>query len=1145
LLIGRLTAKGGTFMKLSKAFVRLALVRSLIAIITSAGLVGCSQPNGNAPSTMRFELPDLSSLRQAGNTASKAGDNSALDDSYVYQRVMINVTGPNIPQPIVRIWDQGQNGVGAVPPSSFEITVPKGSSRLIQILIAAGKSSTPGMVLLYGDNVVTLQNDVENADITVKAVSVQGNADGGIAGRYLLADGTGPTGKVDMRFVAPGKPPMIVQQTEIHGGWFNFFAASGLTFQYILEDGRDLFPGYSIDDINAVPGLPRNMLVTVPSNFRQQNGGWTASNPWRLHLGFFGEGAAGHYMCYDASASPMANLKTAADGLTSVPWSGASAPTAAQAGVAKGGVAVAGGNCPALGSLYTNWIKFDQTSVSDTHQALPIRGPFQALSTAGGGATFVQAQTTANVVNVSWAYLPGTTGSSRVSGVGLFVRTLAAAPTNNGGGKSDIEADDGILCNHLTETAFVKQPFTLYNRYPLQNGGAGLQAVALSSVSTTDFNAGKVQFALCPYSDARQDYFNGGVSYGGGNNNGGANQNQLKLVHESGNAGNFANSDNTQQVATCKQYKLLNVDSSGTAVATAAALSIGLPLVASGPTFWSDSGCSTTPLLSASITAGTLSTSLYVLTPGTPNAYSINFNVSGGGTSGGYSTLYVVGASSTAMKMLTQYNGLGKTMIIGQCYPLQFNVVGSGGTPPPDYITSDSGPISFSVSGTGSPTGSFFTDSACTAVVSGGNQVIVPAYTSSLTVYFSPTSMSSVAMANIQGAPTGLVAMAANGFTFDSATIAGFMPILNGGNSNMSLVSGAWWGPGSCSMVGVQPVSANYGTLSGVSSNTVNVAVTGGYFFSDATCSTMLATPQAASIPYGSNTTNQVYFKSSSNLGTFMLTPASGSALNTTVNLLPASVTLQTTGSQVLTGAASLAGIVSAIASLRDGMGGPYSPPIANSLYLDFSSVSGTKLGFAQGSPGGSNCGNSSSIGHLSTPINVAPGQTNAQSLVCSPSATPDSDSFTANVQLVGTGSNVTSAPVALTISATTTGVPVAVKILAPTPTIAGVANIGTGKCEAMNAYLVDANGYWLYGSSASGSTISTTGSTPSLGTNKLYSSNACTGGSTSIAPSPTSATVQFYFMDSSSGIAYSTKPLISVSFSPSGSSGSVTVNGL
>ncbi len=157
--------------------------------------------------------------------------------------VAINVSGPGINVPITYGWSADKNGSQPAAPASFDLEVPSGNGRLIQLLGVYENSTTESLAFSYGD--ATLNLPAGNVAVSLELSEVgSGNIVAGrAAGRFLTSANSGPTGIVNVRFSpGGGKPPLIVEQSFIANGWFNFFMLAGANLEYEVN-GFKLFDG--------------------------------------------------------------------------------------------------------------------------------------------------------------------------------------------------------------------------------------------------------------------------------------------------------------------------------------------------------------------------------------------------------------------------------------------------------------------------------------------------------------------------------------------------------------------------------------------------------------------------------------------------------------------------------------------------------------------------------------------------------------------------------------------------------------------------------------------------------------------------------------------------------------------------------------
>lgn len=456
--------------------------------------------------SVSMQMPDWNKLTQ------KNGKTGALSIVKVVDRVMINISGPDIPTPIVYIWQLDRDNLSSevipTPPAEFELTVPRGSSRLIQVLTliqdynTATQNKEGEMVFYYGDVTKNLVNAVEPVNIAL-AVASNSTGEGSISGRYFNADGSTPTGVVNMYFAPPGKNPMIVERTSIFSGYFNFFLLPDVPFTYRLENGAVLFN--SITTASFATGLGgRAIHVSVPQGYREYGGGGSRSfvSPRGKILGFFGPGAGltTREMCFPTSVVAISGFYDAAVSGDPIYWNFNSA-NQADARVITGGTASSGGLCAGGGTFGTQILSLNTNRLIYGDSPLPMRGPFQEF-TQGSYSSFLNVtQTGATQLLVDWEYLPGVVGSS-VDGVGIFYRVFGVNEN------LDDEWHDSAPCNKLSE----------YGYSEITRVAAGSGPVSAYTWNTTasvisSRNAGRLKTLICPYANARSGYYDFAVTH--------------------------------------------------------------------------------------------------------------------------------------------------------------------------------------------------------------------------------------------------------------------------------------------------------------------------------------------------------------------------------------------------------------------------------------------------------------------------------------------------------------------------------------------------------------------------------------------------------------------------------------------------------
>lgn len=456
--------------------------------------------------SVNMQMPDWSKLTQ------KNGKTGALSIVKVVDRVMINISGPDIPTPIVYIWQLDRDNLSSevipTPPAEFELTVPRGSSRLIQVLTLiqdynmATQDKEGEMVFYYGDVTKNLVNAVEPVNIAL-AVASNSTGEGSISGRYFNADGSTPTGVVNMYFAPPGKNPMIVERTSIFSGYFNFFLLPDVPFTYRLENGTVLFS--SITTASFATGLGgRAMNVSVPQGYREYGGGGSRSfvSPRGKILGFFGPGAGltTREMCFPTSVVAISGFYDAAVSGDPIYWNFNSA-NQADARVITGGTADSGGLCAGGGTFGTQILSLNANRLIYGDSPLPMRGPFQEF-TQGSYSSFLNVtQTGATQLLVDWEYLPGVVGNS-VDGVGIFYRVFGVNEN------LDDEWHDSAPCNKLSEYGYSE-----ITRVAAGSGPVSAYTWNTSASVISSRNAGRLKTLVCPYTNARSGYYDFAVTH--------------------------------------------------------------------------------------------------------------------------------------------------------------------------------------------------------------------------------------------------------------------------------------------------------------------------------------------------------------------------------------------------------------------------------------------------------------------------------------------------------------------------------------------------------------------------------------------------------------------------------------------------------
>ena len=499
-----------------------------------SSVLGCTRDKGQL-TTVRLALPG------SNGASNKLGSLTSTEQVNI---VVINVTGPGISNPVFYQWD-GHRSNNAQPPAFFEVTVPRGESRLFQALVVMSDTSTGASKFYYGDLSKSVQAE-ESINIVASQVNSAAVSDGQIAGRFVNADGTGPSGSLRVYYSVAGKPKMLVARKEIFGGWFSTFALEGANLEYMLDDGQLLFGGpisvTSSSLLSISTNSVQNMRVQLPLHFYTEDSNATdrkAQAPSKIVLGWFGPGIAGKKLCFTNTdrAIPYAFTSASVANTNTIQWAPlASTPTSTQAAIESANGGVRGGwasnttdstqLCTASGDRFIDYISVDDANITHNDSLLAFRGPFQFQGTMNG-SQILDATYASSTLTVAWKYLPqvySTNTQKGVDGADIFSRILATAPSG-GGGEDFRGSEDGVLCSQLSSLGFMNLASE-----PVNTTATDLaESVSISSLPSgfaTAFDEGRVQLIVCPYRiglSGKNYYSSAAVYYGqgGGGSSGG------------------------------------------------------------------------------------------------------------------------------------------------------------------------------------------------------------------------------------------------------------------------------------------------------------------------------------------------------------------------------------------------------------------------------------------------------------------------------------------------------------------------------------------------------------------------------------------------------------------------------------------------
>jgi hypothetical protein len=412
---------------------------SFVLSFVLGSFFGCTRPAQEA-SLVSLSLPSKMGSQQWG---SQAFDEIA--------HVSVNVSGDGIAQPIIFNWDgdEGKIATGTAPvaPTTFNIEVPQGSNRLIQLLVVyKDKTAAGSMQFFYGDTNRNLNLPTELVDIEVSPLGSSTEVvDGQVMGRYLngeiAGEGFGPTGKVDILYTAPGKPSMIIDRDVIINGWFSFFMLSHVPFSYRLPDGSLLWDGPVELNSPIFAAKPSVLRVSMPMHQRNDSwsgpASWKPENPQVFVYGWFGNATnmAGKVICDTPTPSALTRISTGSSSATFLSRTNATPPTnlfngALSSFYVEGGVPFGTSGTACLSAISISAAKFKSAlnfsaSLIDgkgKDNAAGFRGAF--ISTSEGNSLNIS--NSANGRILQGTFLPGV--ASQIDGYIVFKKQALEEP---------------------------------------------------------------------------------------------------------------------------------------------------------------------------------------------------------------------------------------------------------------------------------------------------------------------------------------------------------------------------------------------------------------------------------------------------------------------------------------------------------------------------------------------------------------------------------------------------------------------------------------------------------------------------------------------------------------------------------------------
>ncbi len=599
-------------MKTVKSLFGLAVLTPIL-ILPLVLLVGCTRGERTTSSSISIAVPD--SVRGLATLT--------LD------HVVINVSGPGIPSPILHSWDGCKScDVKPTPPSSFRLDVPQGSGRIVQVLTVYAQS-TGGSVFYYGDNYDRPANfDLPDVAIEIPVSSVTTSTSltsGMISGRYL--DPTrfplgGPTGKLSIMYTPPGKPSMVVTKTAIFAGWFNAFGLKEIPFDYVLEDGTSLSNGpTTLDNLatnTAVIRIERPQSVSKMSYGSGQV--WTNNREGKIYYaGYFGPGVGTRRACYldPARYNKMTGAFDLA-GTTLLTYS-AGAPSTSTISVTGGAICANADLLNSNSEEFQSYLAFRPSAMGGFNWGKTPFGFYSIFmgdivnNIEGQVMPFQMRRAPASYDTVMrFKLLPGV-NNTILDGIRVLKRVVPD-------GDPGFKGEDDLPCDAMVDGRI--SGFSAVSEMAMPADTAGQTFSLTLPMVATEY--GKTEFAICPFKAGRHL---GGIHMRKDNfsNQGGGGVPELKI-----NTGRMMTGIGTvaYHQETCVPVSVFKTNATGPVIQITPAtvsLSVTGPGVA---TIKANPDC-TTDISSIDIPAGQSTATDYLLFEGTSGSITINASSNG------------------------------------------------------------------------------------------------------------------------------------------------------------------------------------------------------------------------------------------------------------------------------------------------------------------------------------------------------------------------------------------------------------------------------------------------------------------------------------------------------------------------------------
>lgn len=448
----------------------------------------------NQSCSRKIESPSLVRL-----SFSKSESSASTDSPFF---VAVNITGPGIAAPILWNWESCKDcdQSGQLPPSVIELTVPRGSSRLVQYFEV--RDGAGGLTFRYADSLRAFDSENVIVDLAPTQIGGSDNTEMRVIGRYLTSEGQGPTGKVAVSIQPPnGRPQMRIFLDEIFGGYFHFFAindpAIGFNYDLVDQSGRAVFNLFSNLNPSSRQVRPSANVaqVEVPNHYPIW---WGDNNESDLrereliYYGYFGPAALNKFTYYPQpilfGTNTIPQLYLDAAGNQPLRWSALS-----QDGMVS--LRAGGSTQPPVGQPQKDHLLLRPFLLNQGEEAaLGMSAPYAAVEFFSGDFFARNYNSATQSLEISWEYLPEVfSGAQALTGTVVFANLNSPAD----GRLADFEGPTGRPCNEVAKLGYIEVARTL---------GASQRSAIINNLSPQQISSPNTSIVLCPYRGTQ--YFN-------------------------------------------------------------------------------------------------------------------------------------------------------------------------------------------------------------------------------------------------------------------------------------------------------------------------------------------------------------------------------------------------------------------------------------------------------------------------------------------------------------------------------------------------------------------------------------------------------------------------------------------------------------